>query len=201
MYVYFMMKGNAIIALLIALGTTLMYAIYKNSDMFQLKCQVSTVDNRSYCVRDRESTVESIDLLARNTVKMQNLVDILKQKQNPSPAVKRLIEGFNPNKIVETLPTSEHTAYSENKGEKIAFCLEKNKGKSQLIDTNTLYFVSLHEMAHIATESVGHTEEFWSNFKMLLKEAVDAGLYDPVDYSKNPEPYCGMTLSDSPLFS
>ena len=196
-----MMKGNAIIALLIALGTTLMYAIYKNSDMFQLKCQVSTVDNRSYCVRDRESTVESIDLLARNTVKMQNLVDILKQKQNPSPAVKRLIEGFNPNKIVETLPTSEHTAYSENKGEKIAFCLEKNKGKSQLIDTNTLYFVSLHEMAHIATESVGHTEEFWSNFKMLLKEAVDAGLYDPVDYSKNPEPYCGMTLSDSPLFS
>ena len=196
-----MMKGNAIIALLIALGTTLMYAIYKNSDMFQLKCQVSTVDNRSYCVRDRESTVESIDLLARNTVKMQNLVNILKEKPNPSPPVKRLIEGFNPNKIVETLPTSEHTAYSENKGEKIAFCLEKNKGKSQLIDSNTLYFVSLHEMAHIATESVGHTEEFWSNFKMLLKEAVDAGLYDPVDNSKNPEPYCGMTLSDSPLFS
>ena len=195
------MKSNAIVALLIALGATLMYAIYKNSDMFQLKCQVSTVDNRSYCVRDRESTVESIDLLARNTVKMQNLVNILKEKPNPSPPVKRLIQGFNPNKIVETLPTSEHTAYSENKGEKIAFCLEKNKGKPQLIDSNTLYFVSLHEMAHIATESVGHTEEFWSNFKMLLKEAVDAGLYDPVDYSKNPEPYCGMTLSDSPLFS
>lgn len=196
-----MMKSNAIVALLIALGATLLYAIYKNSDMFQLKCQVSTVDNRSYCVRERESTVESIDLLARNTVKMQNLVNILKEKPNPSPAVKRLIQGFNPNKIVETLPTSEHTAYSENKGEKIAFCLEKNKGKPQLIDSNTLYFVSLHEMAHIATESVGHTEEFWSNFKMLLKEAVDAGLYDPVDYSKNPEPYCGMTLSDSPLFS
>ena len=32
--------------------------------------------------------------------------------------VKRLVENFNPKKIYETLPTSKHTAYSENKGEK-----------------------------------------------------------------------------------
>ena len=187
--------------ILIVLGVTMLYMVYRNSDMFQLTCKISTLDNRSYCVRERDSTAASIDLLARNTISMQKLVDLLKEKKNPSPAVTRLINGFNPHKIVETLPTSEHTAYSENKGEKIAFCLEKKKGESKLIDSNTLYFVSLHEMAHIATKSVGHTEEFWSNFKMLLEEAVKAGLYDPVDYSKNPEPYCGMTLSDNPLFS
>ena len=29
---------------------------------------------------------------------------------------------INPNKIVEILPNSEYTAYSENKGKKLAFC-------------------------------------------------------------------------------
>lgn len=28
---------------------------------------------------------------------------------------------------METLPTSEYTAYSQNKGEKLAFCLNKEK--------------------------------------------------------------------------
>jgi hypothetical protein len=31
--------------------------------------------------------------------------------------VKRMVNGFNPKRIMETLPTSTLTAYSENKGE------------------------------------------------------------------------------------
>ena len=34
---------------------------------------------------------------------------------------------------METLPTSSYTAYSENKGEKIAFCLNKTKEGNKLI--------------------------------------------------------------------
>ena len=37
--------------------------------------------------------------------------------------------------------------------------------ENKLIDENTLMFVALHELAHIATESIGHTKEFWANFK------------------------------------
>ena len=83
--------------------------------------------------------------------------------------VKRLVEGYNPQKIYETLPTSEYTAYSENKGEKLAFCLdtEKNSG-GRLIDINTLTYVALHELSHVATKSIGHTDEFWSNFKFII---------------------------------
>ena len=36
---------------------------------------------------------------------------------------KLLVKNFNPEAISETLPTSTLTAYSENKGEKIALCL------------------------------------------------------------------------------
>ena len=51
------------------------------------------------------------------------------------------MKNFNPKRVVETLPNSTYTAYSENKGEKIAFCLEEKKGKNKLIDLNTLTFV------------------------------------------------------------
>ena len=62
-------------------------------------------------------------------------------------------------------------------------------------------FVSTHEIAHIMTKSIGHTEEFWNNFKYLLKIAtIKLNLYDKVDYSKNPKKYCGMTINSSPLF-
>jgi hypothetical protein len=110
------------------------------------------------------------------------------------------VEGFNPKKISETLPTSELTAFSENKGEKIAFCLNKTKNGSKLIDINTLTFVALHELSHVATESVGHKQDFWQNFKWILKNAKEAGIYSPVDYKKYPEEYCGMNINDNPYY-
>ena len=113
-----------------------------------------------------------------------------------------MVNGFNPKKIMETLPTSSLTAYSENKGEKIAFCLNKKKENDNvLIDEHTLTFVAIHELSHIATKSIGHKSEFWENFKYLLHEAKDAGIYKPVDYSAKPQEYCGMTIHDNPYFN
>ena len=185
---------------LVVISIYVVVSIYRNSDMFQLKCVISSVDSNTYCVRDREKIHEAADLLAKNTERMKALVKHVNKRHPDSENIQRLVKGFNPSRIVETLPTSEHTAYSENKGEKIAFCIQKHKGQSKLIDENTLFFVAMHEMAHIMTVSIGHTEEFWSNFKLLIEEGVNAGLYKPVDYSKSPEPYCGMTLTDNPAF-
>ena len=42
----------------------------------------------------------------------------------------------------------------------MAFCVTKTKLGDQLIDENTLMFVAIHEMSHIATKSVGHTKNF-----------------------------------------
>ena len=50
------------------------------------------------------------------------------------------------------------------------------------------------------TKSVGHTVEFWDNFKRLLKVAVENKLYDKENYSNNPKEYCGIKVSDSPLY-
>jgi len=178
------------------------YKLYQESDLFHLTCIVSTVDGDKYCVRERKNVQQASDLLAKTTSKMKDLVVFVDTKYPDKPNVKRLVKKFNPKKIIETLPTSEYTAYSENKGQKIAFCLNKKKeDNNNLIDENTLMFVAIHEMAHVASQSIGHNKEFWDNFKFLLKEAKDAGLYNPVDYSINNEEYCGMTISDNPFYS
>jgi hypothetical protein len=151
-------------------------------------------------VRDRTQINDAADLLAHVTKKCRELVDYVGKKYPNDPDVKRLVEGFNPQKISETLPTSELTAYSENKGEKIAFCLNKTKNSSTLIDINTLTFVALHELSHIMTKSIGHKQEFWQNFKFLLENAKAANIYQPVDYKKKPQGYCGMTITDNPYY-
>ncbi len=174
--------------------------IYYQSDAYDLKCIIASQDGNRYCVRERTKMELAANLLADVTQKLKDMVSYLKEKHPEDERTQRLVKGFNPTKISETLPTSELTAYSENKGEKIAFCLNKQKNGSKLIDINTLTFVALHELSHIATKSVGHGQEFWENFKWVLQNAKEAGIYSPIDYKKYPEEYCGMKINDNPYY-
>ena len=186
--------------ILIAFVLLIILKIYHESDMFQLKCIISDVDGNKYCVRETAKLELVADLLAKITKNMKDLVIHMGKTYPDRKNVQRLVKNFNPKKIYETLPTSEYTAYSENKGEKLAFCTTTTKKGNKLIDENTLTFVAIHELSHLATKSVGHTDEFWSNFKFLLKEAKKEKIYNPVDYKKNPQPYCGMTITDNPYY-
>ena len=174
--------------------------IYYESDAFNLKCIVSNKDGNTYCVRERAKMELAADLLASVAEKMKRMVAYMAEKHPDDDRVKMLVKGFNPKKICETLPTSTLTAYSENKGEKIAFCLNKRKNETKLIDLNTLTFVALHELSHVMTKSVGHKQDFWQNFKFMLENAKEANIYNPVDYKKAPQEYCGMNIHDNPYF-
>lgn len=195
-----MEKINAFGYVIIGFVIYMCLKIYQESDVFNLKCIISSVDGNKYCVRERANLEEASDLLAQTTYKCKKFVLYMAKKHPQNEITKKLIDGFNPKRIQETLPTSEHTAYSENKGEKIAFCLTKSKTDPKLIDENTLMFVALHELTHVGTTSIGHTPEFWRNFKFVLENATEAGLYKPVDYKKKPKGYCGMTISDNPYY-
>jgi hypothetical protein len=175
--------------------------IYYDSDVFNLRCIVSTIDGKKYCVRERRNIQKASNLLAKTTEKMEYLVKSMGSTYKDRENVNRLVENFNPTTIKETLPTSEYTAYSENKGEKLAFCLNEDKhDNDNLIDTNTLTFVAIHELAHVMSSTVGHNDEFWNNFKFLLEHAVELGIYEPVDYKKKPQNYCGMDITDNPFY-
>jgi hypothetical protein len=195
-----MKKHSIFFYIFIAVVLFLCLTIYYQSDAYDLKCIIASADGNRYCVRERQKMELAANLLADVTQKMKDVVAFVKDKHPEDSRTIRLVNGFNPKKISETLPTSELTAFSENKGEKIAFCLNKSKNGTKLIDINTLTFVALHELSHIATESVGHKQDFWQNFKWILQNAKEAGVYSPVDYKKYPEEYCGMTINDNPYY-
>jgi len=178
--------------------------LFSDSELLNLKCIISHEDGLTYCVRDRKNKQQSANLLAKVNERCKAIVAFLQEKYPRDERVIRLTNGFNPQKINEILPTSKLTAYSENKGEKIAFCLNSTKSpsetESKLIDIDTLTFVAYHELTHVMCKTYGHTNEFWENFKFLLENAKTAGLYDSVDYKKEPVQYCGMTISDNPLY-
>ena len=64
--------------------------IYFDSEEFQLKCIVSTVDGNKYCVRERAKLQEAADLLAKTTDKCKKLEDYVVEKHPDNEAVKRL---------------------------------------------------------------------------------------------------------------
>ena len=195
------MQDQYIFYAMVGLVLFLCLKVYSESDDYNLKCIISSVDGNKYCVRERRKIKEAANLLALVSDNCRKLVFHMKEKYPSDSRVITLSSGFNPKKITETLPTSELTAYSENKGEKIAFCLNKDKANdNKLIDMNTLMFVAIHELSHVMTTSIGHKQDFWENFKFLLENAKEIDIYSPVDYKNKPEDYCGMTITDNPYY-
>ena len=194
------MDINHLISMLIIIALCLLgYTHYENlsNEVTYVK---SSVDNNEYLVRNLEDKEQAANILAKLRNKLQEICKIMKEKYPDDESVKRMNERFNPDNITESGKNNQYTSYSVNKGEKIVFCIRQKDEKESLVDENTLTFVSIHELAHIMTKSVGHTVEFWDNFKRLLKVAVENKLYDKENYSNNPKEYCGIKVSDSPLY-
>lgn len=174
-----------------------MYIENLNNEVTYVK---SNIDGKEYLVRNVDDKQEAADLFSNMSININKLLDFLKEKYDSDP-VKRLIKKYDPTNITESSASSKYTSYSVNKGEKIVLCIRSRDDDAKLIDLNTLMFVVLHELAHIMTISVGHTEEFWTNFKFLLTKGIELDIYKEIDYSKNPQKYCGITITDSPLYN
>ena len=158
----------------------------------------SKVDDRRYLVRNIKDRQEAADILATINQKLEKLKVHLEKKYPNDIRIKRLQTNYVPENICESSTHDTNTSYSVNKGEKVVFCI-RSKEDDKLEDINTLTFVAIHEMGHLASESIGHKQEFWDNFEFLLKEAISIGLYEKVEYSKHPKSYCGIQITDSPV--
>lgn len=159
----------------------------------------SSVDNNKYLVRSEEDNKEAADLLANINLKLLELIEVLKQKYPNDERTKRVIQNYDPNALSESDESNKYTSYSVNKGEKIVFCLRMRNVDNTLVDLNTLTYVAVHELGHLATKEIGHLDIFWKNFKWLLEIAAEHGIYNYVDYSQKPQPYCGIVISSNIL--
>jgi hypothetical protein len=122
--------------------------------------------------------------------------------QHRAQMVAALLYGYNPERVFETDPAfTSSTSYTIDKGQKMFVCLRDKKNPDKIIDENIIIFVLLHEMAHIANyDDWGHGPEYWSTFKFILEEAVEAGIYQPVNYKIHPVDYCGLWVDYNVLY-
>lgn len=187
---------NLIIVLLIIISIYFLNDYYVNEGLTTIK---STVDNNEYIVQSKEDSEEAANLIAKVRAKLILLVEHLKKSYgNSDERVNLLTKNFRPDKLQEGKDIPGMTSYSINKGEKIIMCL---RNKDKFVDINTLMFVALHEMGHLATKSIGHNPEFWEVFKWLLEESINIGIYIKQDFETSPENYCNMIINSSPLNS
>jgi predicted metal-dependent hydrolase len=186
---------SIIIASIILISIFLIYES-KYSELIYVK---SSIDGEEYLCRNRDDKEQAANILATIKERLTSIVQYLKQNHSDEESVQRLVQKFKPKQISESISGTKYTSYSVNKGEKIVFCIRSKDQEEKLIDINTLMFVAIHELAHIMTRSIGHTQEFWSNMKRLLKVGIRQKLYVRQDFKSNPVPYCGTTITDSPL--
>ena len=193
------MDINSIIILLTLVAFVMLGYSHYESYSNEVTSVKSSVDGSEYLVRNRDDKQEAADMLAKIRQKLENLISSMKEKYPNDAAVLRMSSKFNPDNISESGKSSQYTSYSVNKGEKIVFCIRQKDDNETFVDMNTMTFVSIHELAHVMSKSVGHTDEFWKNFKILLNEAINMGIYNKEDYRDNPKEYCGIKVTDSPL--
>ena len=183
-----------IIIIVTIIGIYYIYNYYTNIGLMKVR---SKIDDKEYTVQIKDDSLEAANLIAKIREKLVVLMEHLEKSFSLNDERVRLLKkNFRPDRLKEGVDTPGYTSYSINKGEQIVLCLRSN---DKLVDLNTMLFVVLHEFAHLSTESIGHTEEFWDNFRWILEESINIGIYIKQDFKVKNEEYCGMTITSSPL--
>lgn len=188
------MKEITILFLTI-LGVLGSVSIYnKNKNVTVLK---SSNDNRKYRLLDlpgKEKCMEILVQLNKNVIQLLSYV-----KDEDREGIKDLLDNYRPDSLCENLENRSLQAYSLNKGEEICLCLREPENELIIIDDmNTLMFVLVHELGHLMTDDIGHTNKFWNNMAFLLKKSSEINLYNPINYKNNPVMYCGVKIDETP---
>jgi len=158
-----------------------------------------TTDEQFQLVRDLPDKENAAELMAEIKKRMQQLINYCVTNFPDNENVKVMSERFQPNNIQETSINDSGTSYTIDKGKEMHLCL-RDKSNMELHNINILMFVAIHELAHVLSTSYGHNDEFGENFVFLLKQSIKIGIYNPVDYSQNPEEFCGMNVTSNPLY-
>ena len=161
--------------------------------------------------RSINDKLEATKILISLRIKLSKLLDYIlnkmeniKKKDMSSPYliyeqnIKIMKERLPFVIIKETPGDSAYTSYSINKGEELVFCI-RSKQNNELHSLNKIFYVAVHELAHIGCPEIGHTQLFNKINIFLLKEAIEFKLYNYIDYDQSPEEYCGISLNHTIL--
>lgn len=174
----------------------------KSSDSVHV---LSDLDNNVYLIRrgkgkSKTYLQESANTLAKIHLRIIKLIKHLKTKFKTHPVLDILQARYNHNILSEAAIDDRYTSFTINKKD-MHICLRTRDQDELIYDINILMYVVLHELAHFTNFDTngnpieGHGDEFVQIFKFLVNEAVLSGVYEYIDYEKQPTEYCGMMIT------
>lgn len=173
----------------------------------------SDIDNNNYLIRQSDTKGNdylktSANTLAEINNRIIKLIDHLDTKysndENKNYFIKKFKENYNPNVLSEAAIDNRYTTYTVDKQD-MHICLRTRDDKEKIYDINLLMYVILHELAHLCNYNEtghpiqGHGDEFKNIFKLLVVESILLNIYTYVDYTSQPEEYCGIIISSTIL--
>lgn len=154
----------------------------------------SHVTGKKYLVKNLPNAQDAADRLAFMELRVR---EFLHKAERYAPGDHRLHNiRMRWNGTLAETPVDQDVAYSIGKGA-VSVCVRAPDGS--LESENTCMFVLLHELAHVATDTYGHSSQFWANMKFLLELAEATGSYRYQDFDAVETSYCGRRLAASPL--
>lgn len=190
------MNGSRFVEYFVFLVLLFLVMFYVKRHYGEVEYVRSQIDGRTYLVRRLADNQRAADFLATINKDINTLIKHLMSTYPDNADIRRLYKNYSPETLSEGSNDNGYTSYSVNKGEKIILCL-RQKDDNSFVNKNIVLYVTVHELAHLMTSDVGHTDSFWKNFRFILREAVNIGLYTKVDYAKEPVKYCGIKISSS----
>lgn len=169
----------------------------------------STFDNNEYIIRggknkSEDELLESANALALINSKITRLIGHLDRKYVNDPSknywIAHLKRRYKPSILSEAAVDNRYTTFTIDKQD-MHVCLRTRDDHEELYDVNLLIYVILHELAHVCNYTKdnqpieGHGREFKEKFSLLVKEAIDIGIYKYENYMTSPREYCGMIIN------
>lgn len=185
------------------------YIFYTRAQYNDVVYVKSKIDQNVYAIRrgknkSNEFLEESANVLATINYKITLLISHLEEKYKNHSVfginVQMLKKSYRPSVLSEAAVDDRYTTFTINKSD-MHICLRTRDANDKVYDVNLLMYVVLHELAHMCNYNQdgypieGHGPEFRNVFRMLVKEAIEIGIYRYADYEKSPVEYCGMVIN------
>ena len=175
--------------LVIVLILLFVWFCYQHIESFS-NVQVISSSNRSFQVLDEKDAQSATELLSQVSVSMDHFLTDISQSYPTHMGLDRIRKQWSYQKLAEGRYDQPNiTSYTVNKGERIVLCLRSSQGK--LHQENLIFYVLLHELAHImslSTSTEYHNQEFKDNLNWLVTQAHERHY---LETSKAVD-YCGM---------
>jgi len=174
------MKLHTLIVILVII----IIIVNKNTALYKVQSTENPEDYFSIVKTTKENDLKKANQLSRLKNKIKILIQSLNITSNEGAKLKQW------NIKLEERRNKTDLGYTLNKNI-IGLCLED--------DENALMFITIHELAHIVTDEIGHTESFWNNFKKLLQQSIDIGIYKYENYNEKSKEYCNKNILYTPI--